>query len=84
MQRRAENSEGRVGVALEPAADALRLAATARLLAIRQFRRIGRIERRRPIQMTIWLSADDRRVPLRAFIEAGFGRVRLDLVDYRR
>jgi hypothetical protein len=47
-------------------------------------RLMRRIERRRPINLTIWLSADDRRVPLRAFIEAGFGRVRLDLVDYRR
>jgi hypothetical protein len=43
-----------------------------------------RIERRRPISMTIWLTNDDRRVPLRAVVEAGFGRVRLDLVDYRR
>jgi hypothetical protein len=34
--------------------------------------------------MTIWLSDDERRVPLRAVIEAGFGRVRADLVDYRR
>jgi hypothetical protein len=47
-------------------------------------RLMRRIERRRPINMTIWLSADDRRVPVRAFVEAGFGRVRLDLVDYRR
>ena len=47
-------------------------------------RLMRRIERRRPINMTIWLSADARRVPVRAFIEAGFGRVRLDLVDYRR
>ena len=47
-------------------------------------RLMRRIERRRPINMTIWLSADERRVPVRAFIDAGFGRVRLDLVDYRR
>jgi hypothetical protein len=47
-------------------------------------RLMRRIERRRPIAMTIWLSDDARRVPLRALIEAGFGRVRLDLVDYRR
>jgi hypothetical protein len=47
-------------------------------------RLMRRIERRRPINMTIWLSDDDRRVPLRAVVEAGFGRVRLDLVDYRR
>jgi hypothetical protein len=47
-------------------------------------RLMRRIERRRPIAMTIWLSDDERRVPLRAVIEAGFGRVHLDLVDYRR
>jgi hypothetical protein len=47
-------------------------------------RLMRRIERRRPISMTIWLTNDDRRVPLRAVVEAGFGRVRLDLVDYRR
>jgi hypothetical protein len=46
-------------------------------------RLMRRIERRRPIAMTMWLSDDDRRVPLRAIVEAGFGRVRLDLVDYR-
>ncbi len=46
-------------------------------------RLMRRIERRRPISMTIWLSDDERRVPLRAIVEAGFGRVRLDLVDYR-
>ena len=42
-----------------------------------------RIERRRPIAMTLWLSADQRRVPLRALIEAGFGRIRLELREYR-
>ena len=47
-------------------------------------RLMRRIERRRPVTMTIWLSDDERRVPLRAVIEAGFGRVHLDLVDYRR
>lgn len=47
-------------------------------------RLMRRIERRRPIAMTIWLSDDQRRVPLRAVLEAGFGRVRADLVDYRR
>jgi len=47
-------------------------------------RLMRRIERRRPISMTIWLTDDDRRVPLRAIVEAGFGRLRLDLVDYRR
>lgn len=43
----------------------------------------ARIERRRPIEVTIWMSADERRIPLMAEIEAGFGRVRLKLVDYR-
>jgi hypothetical protein len=56
---------------------------TARALRLEP-RLMRRIERRRPIAMTIWLSDDERRVPLRAVIEAGFGRVRADLVDYRR
>jgi hypothetical protein len=34
--------------------------------------------------MTIWLSDDERKIPVRAVVEAGFGRVRLELVDYRR
>jgi hypothetical protein len=42
-----------------------------------------RIERRRPLQMTVWLSADKRRVPLRVLVEAGFGRVRAELKEYR-
>ena len=40
-------------------------------------------QRRRPVDATIWLSADERRVPLAADVAAGFGRVRLKLVDYR-
>jgi hypothetical protein len=47
-------------------------------------RLMRRIERRRPVTMTMWLSADERRVPLRAIVEAGFGRVRAELVNYRR
>ena len=47
-------------------------------------RLMRRIERRRPIRMTVWLSDDDRKVPLRVLVDAGFGRVRADLVDYRR
>ena len=43
----------------------------------------ARVERRQPIRATIWLSADRRRVPLVADIDAGFGHVRLMLVDYR-
>ena len=42
-----------------------------------------RIERRRPVAITIWLTADERRVPLRALVDAGFGRIRLELIDYR-
>jgi hypothetical protein len=43
-----------------------------------------RIERRRPVSITLWLSADDRRVPLRALVDAGFGRIRLELKEHRR
>jgi uncharacterized protein DUF3108/predicted membrane protein DUF2079 len=42
-----------------------------------------RVQRRQGIDATIWISADARRVPLAADITAGFGRVRLKLVDYR-
>ena len=42
-----------------------------------------RVERRRPITITLWLSADQRRIPLRAVIDAGFGLIRLELTDYR-
>ena len=43
----------------------------------------ARVERRQPIDATIWLSADARRLPLVADIAAGFGRIRLKLVNYR-
>jgi hypothetical protein len=43
-----------------------------------------RIERRRPVAITLWLSADDRRIPVRAFVDAGFGRIRLELKEHRR
>lgn len=43
----------------------------------------ARVERRQPIDATFWLSADARRLPLVADIAAGFGRIRLKLVDYR-
>lgn len=46
-------------------------------------RLMRRIERRQPIAMTLWLSTDARRVPLRVLVEAGFGRVRLELVHVR-
>lgn len=42
-----------------------------------------RIERRRAVAITMWLSDDARRVPLRAIVEAGFGTIRLELTDYR-
>lgn len=43
-----------------------------------------RIERRRPLDLTVWVSVDERRVPLLVEISAGFGRVKAELVDYRR
>jgi hypothetical protein len=42
-----------------------------------------RLERRRPVRATVWLSDDAFRVVLAADIEAGFGRVRAELVNYR-
>jgi hypothetical protein len=42
-----------------------------------------RVRRRQAIETTIWLSADRQRLPLAADITAGFGRVRLKLVNYR-
>ncbi|MGE0864804.1 MAG: DUF3108 domain-containing protein [Vicinamibacterales bacterium] len=43
----------------------------------------ARVQRREAIESTIWLSDDARRVPLLVEVAAGFGRVRLKLVDYR-
>jgi hypothetical protein len=43
---------------------------------------LQRVARRRPLELTVWLSRDARRVPLRADVAAGFGRLRLDLVSY--
>jgi hypothetical protein len=42
-----------------------------------------RIERRWPIAITLWLSADEQRLPLRAVIDAGFARIRVELREYR-
>jgi len=42
-----------------------------------------RLERRQAMELTLWISADARRVPLRLDLAAGFGRVRVELVDYR-
>ena len=56
-----------------------------RLEALRLEPRVmRRIERRRPISITLWLSADERRVPLRALVDAGGGRIRLELKEHRR
>ena len=42
-----------------------------------------RLERRSGVAATLWLSTDARRVPVRLDLSAGFGQVRLELVDYR-
>jgi hypothetical protein len=38
-----------------------------------------RIERRQPLDLTVWLSADAQRIPLAADVRAGFGTLRLEL-----
>jgi hypothetical protein len=43
-----------------------------------------RVERRQPVRAVLWLSDDDRRVPLAMDVEAAFGRVHLELVSYSR
>jgi hypothetical protein len=43
----------------------------------------ARVQRRQAIESTLWLSDDARRLPLMVEVAAGFGRVRLKLVDYR-
>jgi hypothetical protein len=47
-------------------------------------RLMRRLERRRPLAMTVWLSQDERRIPLRILVDAGFGRVSGELREYRR
>ncbi len=42
-----------------------------------------RLQRRSGVAATLWLSTDARRVPVRLDLSAGFGQVRLELVDYR-
>ncbi len=42
-----------------------------------------RLARRGPLNITAWLGTDARRVPLIIEIEAGFGRARLELENYR-
>lgn len=46
-------------------------------------RLMRRIERRQPLAMTVWLSADARRIPLRMILQGGFGRVRVELRAYQ-
>ena len=43
-----------------------------------------RLERRQPLRATLWVSADASRVPVLLELEAGFGRVRVELIDYQR
>jgi hypothetical protein len=43
-----------------------------------------RVERRRPPQILVWMSVDERRVPLVVEVDAGFGRIRAELVEYQR
>jgi hypothetical protein len=43
-----------------------------------------RVPRRDPVRAVVWLSDDDRRVALAADVEAGFGRVRVELQEYTR
>jgi hypothetical protein len=43
----------------------------------------ARVQRRQGVESTIWLSDDGRRLPLVVEVAAGFGRLRLKLVDYR-
>jgi hypothetical protein len=42
-----------------------------------------RLERRRPIEATVWLSADARRIPLAIDVTTAFGTFRAELKDYR-
>jgi hypothetical protein len=41
-----------------------------------------RTDDRQPLASTVWLSNDERRVPLVLDLDAGFGRVRVELVSY--
>ncbi len=42
-----------------------------------------RVEDRQPLASTIWLSNDERRVPLVLDLDAGFGHLRVELMSYR-
>jgi len=41
-----------------------------------------RVEDRQPLTSTVWLSNDERRVPLVLDLDAGFGHLRVELVSY--
>jgi hypothetical protein len=43
-----------------------------------------RLERRRPVKATLWVAADASRVPVLLEVEAGFGQVRVELINYQR
>jgi hypothetical protein len=42
-----------------------------------------RIERRQPVRGTVWISADERRVPVKVELSAAFGKLTLELEEYR-
>ena len=44
---------------------------------------VQRVQRRAPPQIDLWLSDDARRLPVRIDVAAGFGRVRVELVESR-
>jgi hypothetical protein len=44
---------------------------------------VQRVQRRAPPQIDLWLSADERRLPVRIDLAAGFGRVRVELIETR-
>lgn len=44
---------------------------------------VQRVQRRAPPQIDVWLSDDERRLPLRIDVAAGFGRVRVELIESR-
>ncbi len=41
-----------------------------------------RVERREPARAVVWISIDERRIPLAIDVDAGFGHLRLELVSY--
>ena len=43
-----------------------------------------RLGRRQPLSAMLWVSADARRIPVLVQLEAGFGRLRVELINYQR